>query len=575
MAEYGHAFALVVAALVLLSILSSVLSFRLGAPLLLVFLLVGLLAGEDGPGNIHFNDAPLAYAAGSLALAVILFDSGFATPLRVYRVAAAPAITLATLGVVVTAALAGWVAHAVLPLSWTESLLLGAAISSTDAAAVFFLLRTGGIRIRERVRSILEIESGTNDPVAVFLTLTLLELAMAPQAPDRIGPMVLLHLVQQFGLGAALGLSGGWAVVRVINVFDMDTALYPLVALSATLCVFAGADLLGGSGFLAVYLAGLVAGNRPLKAKYSLRRFQAAMTWLSQILMFLTLGLFATPSQFPAAIVPALLVAAVLTFIARPLATVACLAPFRVPPRETAFVAWVGLRGAVSILLAILPLMGPTEHARLIFNTAFLVVVFSLLIQGWTVRPVARRLGLIESDTSGLVDRIDVELPGRATHELVAYRLSEKSPVLMGVRIPRWARPSLVLRQGESMRPHQAGDLKPGDTVYLFCAERHIKLLDRIYAGSPAGDERLFLGDFSLPPEITVNSVAERYGLPVPPDLSNKTLRDAFAHRLRGRAELGDRIPLGSFELIVRDISAEGDILEVGLLLDNPDAARR
>ena len=573
--DFGQAATLVIAALVLLSILSSVLSFRLGAPLLLVFLFVGLLAGEDGPGQIHFNDAPVAYLIGSLALAVILFDSGFATGLGTFRAYAGPALSLATIGVVLTAAVVGAVAHVLLPLSWSESLLLGAIVASTDAAAVFFLLRAGGIRIRERARSILEIESGSNDPTAVFLTIVLLQAVTLQASPQDLGMTLALDLVRQFGLGIALGIGGGWAVERLNNAFDMESALYPLIALSAALCVFSGANLAGGSGFLAIYVTGLYAGNRPLKAKGSLRRFQAAMTWLAQILMFLTLGLFATPSQFGAALIPALVLAATLTFVARPLAAAICLAPWRIPARETTFIAWVGLRGAVSILLALLPVVAQADNARLMFNTVFLMVLFSLLIQGWTIRPVARWLRQVETATGGLLDRIELELPGRSAHDLVAYKLSAGSPALLGIRVPRWARPSLVVRGGESMRAHQAGELRAGDLVYLFCAERHVRLLDRIYAGSPAGDERAFLGDFSLAPDVTVDSLAQRYGLAVPEDLAGKTLRDAIRTRLQGHAELGDRVALGPFELIVRDLDGDGEILEVGLLLDNPDAVSR
>lgn len=572
--DFGLGVTLAISALVLLSILSSVLSFRLGAPLLLVFLFVGLLAGEDGPGQIHFNNAPLAYFVGSLALAAILFDSGFATDWRSFRAASRPALTLATLGVLLTSLIVGAAAHALLPLQWAESLLLGAAIGSTDAAAVFFLLRTGGIRIREPARSLLEIESGSNDPAAIFLTITMLEFATQQRAPGELGLALAFNLIQQFGLGTAIGLAGGWLLVRLVNTFDLDAALYPLVVLSCAICLFTGTQYIGGSGFLAVYLAGLYAGNRPLKAKHSMRRFQAATTWLAQILMFLTLGLFATPSQFPTVLLPALLLAAVLTFLARPLASAICLAPFRLSLRENIFVAWLGLRGAVSILLAILPLMAGLPNGGLIFNTVFLMVVFSLLLQGWTVRPVAKKLGLIEPG-GGLVDRLGIELPGRSSHELVAYLLNERSPALEGMHLPRWARPSLIVRDGESMRAHQAGRLREGDLVYLFCPERHIKLLDRIYAGGSKGDEREFFGDFSLAPDVSVDSVAERYGIAVPPDLAGKTLQEAIAMRLRGQAELGDRITLGPFELIVRDINSEGNLVEVGLLLDNPDAAGR
>ena len=573
--EFSHTIILVTAGLVLISILSSVLSYRLGAPLLLVFLFVGLLAGEDGIGGIDFDHAGLAYLIGSLALAVILFDSGFATPISSFRLAAAPALTLATLGVVMTSGLIGAFAHYLLPLSWPESLLLGAAIGSTDAAAVFFLLRTGGIRIRERVRAILEIESGSNDPAAIFLTLTCLQVATLVRSPEELGSTLLLDLVRQFGLGALIGLSGGWLTTRLINAFTIDTALYALVALSAALCIFEGTNLLGGSGFLAVYLAGLYAGNRPLKSKYSLRRFQAASTWLAQILMFLTLGLFATPSQFPQVLMPALLLAVVLTLLARPLSVLVCLAPYRLPWREQLFVSWIGLRGAVAILLAILPVMAGMTNAHIIFNTVFLIVLFSLLIQGWTIGPVARKLRLIETESQGLIDRIELELPGRSQHDLVGYRLSKASPVLRGIRIPRWATPSLVVRGGESMRPHQAGELEAGDLIYLFCSERHLRLLDNIYAGKELSNDREYRGDFSLMPGATINSVADRYGIPVPADLHNCTLEQAFQRRLRGRVELGDRLPLGPYELIVRDISRDGDIVEVGLLIDDPDAAWR
>jgi cell volume regulation protein A len=565
---------LVVAALVAISIFSSVLSFRMGAPLLLVFLGIGLLAGEDGIGGIVFDDAGVAYWVGSLALAMILFDSGFATAWRTYKVAAAPALTLSTLGTVLTAVVVSLAAYLILPIGWLPAMLLGACISSTDAAAVFFLLRAGGMRIRERVRSIVEIESGTNDPIAIFLTLAILDLAISIDG-QNVDLSLLSTLFAQFGLGIVLGLGGGFALVRLTNALDIETALYPIVVLAMAMCVFAGTSLVGGSGFVAVYLAGLVAGNRPLKGKYSMRRFQAGLTWLAQIMMFVALGLFATPSEFPQVLLPAILLAVILTVVARPLAVFVCLWPFKLPVQESAFVSWVGLRGAVSILLAILPLRAGLEDGQTIFNVVFLMVIFSLLIQGWTVRLAALRLKLVDSPSGGMVDRMELELPGRAAHELVGYRLSGKSPALRGLRIPRWARPSLVIRHGESLRPHQAGDLLEGDLVYLFCAERHVRLLDRIYVGKDSGDSRDFLGDFSLPPDTSIDSVAARFGIPVPPDLMGKTLREAFASRLRGGAELGDRIPLGPFELIVRDLGNDGHLEEIGLLLDDPDLVRR
>ena len=387
---------LVGTALVVAAAFSSLIAFRFGAPLLLLFLCIGLATGADGLG-IQFDNARVAYFAGSLALAVILFDSGFGTPLSAMRQAAGPALTLATLGVLLTTGIFGVAAHYLLGLNWLEDFLLGAAVASTDAAAVFFLLRAGEINLRERVRSTLEVESGTNDPIAIFLTITLVEIIAIHANPDAnvLVANLAIGFVLNMGLGAIVGLLGGMGIVRLVERLNLDHGLLPIFVLTLSLMVFAAAGAIGGSGFLAVYLAGLVAGNSDIRAVTILKRFQDGMSWLAQIIMFLILGLFATPSQFPAILVPAVLLGLFLMFVARPLAVWLCLIPFRLPRPEVAFVSWVGLRGAVSILLAITPLLGGIENGRTIFNVAFIVVLVSLVVQGWTVGPLARRLGLI------------------------------------------------------------------------------------------------------------------------------------------------------------------------------------
>ncbi|MBY8964535.1 potassium/proton antiporter [Algiphilus sp. NNCM1] len=563
---------LVISTLLVLSIFSSVLSFRIGAPLLLVFLTIGLVAGSVSLGGLPFDDAGLAFWLCSLGLAVVLFDSGFATPWRAYRKAAAPALTLATVGTIITAGVFSVSAYWLLPIDWPLALLLGACLSSTDAAAVFFQLRSGGVRIQERVRSTIEIESGTNDPIAIFMVIAVLAVIDGDQSA---GTLLLMTLVEQFGIGAALGLLGGATIVRAINMLDIETALYPVAVLGMTLLLFSATTWIGGSGFLAVYLAGLVAGNRPLRAKYSMRRFQAVLTWLAQILMFVTLGLLAVPENLMTVFWPALGLALVLMFVARPLAVALCLPLQGFSRNETLFVSWVGLRGAVSILLAIMPMQSGIAGGELLFNVVVLVVVFSLLLQGWTVKAAARASKVLLSEQSAMIDRVELELPGRAEHELVGYRLSENSPAITGARIPRWARPSLVIRDGHSLRPHQAGALQANDTVYLFCAEHHIRLLDRIYATSHGLDARQWLGDYSLPPDALVEPIAQRFAIALPPDLKGLTLREVFEQRLRGRIELGDRVPLGEFALIVRDLSGEGTIEEVGLLVDDPETVGR
>ncbi|WP_343867513.1 potassium/proton antiporter, partial [Caenispirillum bisanense] len=556
------------AGLVTLSIFTSLLSMRVGAPLLLVFLLVGLAAGEDGFLGIDFDNAPAAYFVGSLALAVILFDSGFGTPMKSFRMAAGPALSLATVGVLLTAGLLGVAAHLLMDLTLIEGLLLGAIVSSTDAAAVFFLLRVGGMKLRDRVRSTLEIESGSNDPMAVFLTILLADMAARGLTFSDIGPEVALTVVQQLGLGLVAGFAGGKAIVMVMRRVRLDAMLSPLTVLCLALTLFGLVSVVGGSGFLAVYVAGVTAGNDAMPQAATLKRFQAGMTWLAQIVMFLTLGLLATPSSFAAVAVPAVLLAVFLILVARPVAVWLVLLPFRFSPRDTLFASWVGLRGAVSILLAIVPMVAGLEVGQTLFNTAFIIVLVSLVVQGWSVRWMAHRLGMLVPSRSGLVERFELELPDRAGHELVVYRITENAAVTEGERVPRWARPALVVREGRSLAWRQAGGLRKGDYVYVFINPQYVPLLDRLFARPEGPDlsDTAFFGDFPLSPDTTLDSVAALYGLPTPPGLDpTRTLIETFRHVFDGRAAPGDRIALGTAEVIVRELDEHGEIASLGL----------
>jgi len=555
--------------LVIATIFTSLAAFRFGAPLLLIFLGVGLLVGEDGLG-LQFRDANTAYFVGSLALAIILFDSGFGTKLRAFRQAALPAVTLATVGVLLTTGFVGVSARYLFDLPWPEAFLLGAIISSTDAAAVFFLLRAGGIRIKERIRSTLEIESGSNDPMAIFLTIALVELVKSGQFGGAVIEMA-IGFVQQMGLGLAIGLLGGNLIVYTMNRLKLEGGLYPILVLSGALFFFSIAGVIGGSGFLAAYVAGLVAGNKTMRGGHALRRFQDGITWLAQIVMFLILGLLATPSQFYAIAVPAIALAFFLTFVGRPLAIWLCLVPFRYDRQETTFVAWVGLRGAVSILLAIIPIIGGVANAQLYFNAAFIIVLTSLVVQGWTIAPVARWLNIGVPPRLGPVEKIELELPGTAHHELIVYRVVAGSPVVEGERLPRWARPSLVIRDGQSMRYHYAGRLQPGDYVYMFIPPRNARLLDRLFAspGKLAGDDGEFFGAFALDPSKSLADLKSAYGVKLPRGANPETsLRDFMTDRLGGTAELGDRVSCGPVDLIIREMNSDGKIIGVGLALD-------
>lgn len=566
---------LVSAGLLVLSVITSVVALRVGAPLLLLFLGIGLLAGEDGIGGIPFDGSEEAFFIGSVAIAIILFTSGFETRWSAFRQAAAPALVLATAGVILTAGLVGVAARLLLGLDWLEALLLGAIVGSTDAAAVFFLLRVGGITIRDRVRSTLEVESGSNDPMAIFLVVVLLELVVADAGVATVGLSLLQAFALQMGLGLVLGLAGGWVVVQVINRTALEPGLYPVAVMGGIAILFAGTGLLGGSGFLAVYVAGLVVGNLPVRATPYLHRFQEGFTWLAQIVLFLTLGLLATPSAFADIFVPVLAVALVLIVLARPLAVGLCLWPFGFRRNEVVFMSFVGLRGAVSILFAILPITAGLANGQLLFNAAFIIVLVSLLVQGWTIAPFARWLEVVVPPRTAPVERVELELPGTAHHELVVYHITDGSPVAKGHRLPRWARPALVVRDGRSYSVHLAGRLKPDDYVYIFTGPAFIPLLDRLFASRASLDaaDRAFYGDLPITPGASIAALARSYGIDVAASSEDETVAAFLARQFDGRLELADRLALGPVDLIVRAVDEAGDATEIGLSLARVDEA--
>ena len=391
-----------VSALVFASVLTGLVSARIGFSFLLVFLLAGILAGEDGVGGYRFDDHRLSFWVGTVALAIILLDGGLRTSFSTFRTGLRPAALLATLGVLVCAgitAVAGvwWVG-----LDWTTALLLGAIVGSTDAAAVFALLTRSGVTLNERVTATLEIESGVNDPMAVYLTLAFIALlAGGMQGGLDTASSLVTSFLQQFGWGTLLGLVTGWAMaglLRRVAARDVGGGILALLVAAGGLTTFAVTGLLGGSGFLAVYLFGLIVANRAAKVVAPTLPALDGYAWLAQAGMFLLLGLLVTPSTLVPSLGPALGVAAVLIFVARPVAVWLCLRPFRFSARETWFISWVGLRGAVPIVLALFPLLAGTPQAQLLFNVAVVVVLASLLIQGTTIGLVARRLGVALPD---------------------------------------------------------------------------------------------------------------------------------------------------------------------------------
>ncbi len=558
------------ALLVLLGIMSSLAAMRFGVPLLLVFLIVGMLAGESGPVGLKFDDVRTTYVVGSIALALILFDGGLRTRFATFRSVLAPAVTLATLGVLLTAALTAPVARFLFDLSWIEALLVGAVVASTDAAAVFFLIHARGLRLRPRVAATLEVESGSNDPFAVLLTTLLVEFLTLG---DRSWQHVAMVLGQQAILGALIGVFGGRAMAFVLNRLGLAQGLHaPFVATSA-LVVFGFASVMHASGFLAVYLAGLVVGNRPTRAHNTVVVFLDAVTWLAQIVMFVLLGLLVWPLRLFESIWPALAVAVTLMLVARPLAVFLCLLPFRFPWRENAFVSWVGLRGAVGVFLASIPLLVGLPKAYLYFDIAFVVVVASLLVQGWTIAWAARRLHVALPRQAPLPRRVELDLPGQLAQEIVGYPLAPNSPYLARGLLPSWARPTLVVRDEKILSPTEAAPVRQGDYVYLLAPPEKAQALDRFFVKMPppaVPDARL-LGDFFVSGDVTLGALAEIYGLTVAPDAAAVTLAAFMADELERVPRQGDVVPLGPIALVAHRVS-DGRASTVGLRLPEEDA---
>jgi len=555
--------------LVLAGILSSLIALRFGAPLLLLFLILGMLAGEGGPGGIAFNNVTVAYTVGSVALALILFDGGLRTRFATFRSVLAPALTLATAGVLLSTLITAPVAKFALGLDWTQALLMGAVVASTDAAAVFFLSSARGLRLRPRVRAILEVESGTNDPFAVALSLVLVEML---QIGDSSFSHALVTLLRQAALGALIGYGGGRAIIMVLNRLPLPQGLHaPFVTVSA-LIVFALANALQGSGYLGAYLAGLVVGNRHTRAHSSVVTFLDAATWLAQIVMFVLLGLLVWPQRLTEGLFAAILVAAALMLIARPAAVFLCLAPFNFQFNEKLFVSWVGLRGAVAIFLASVPLLVGLPAAYLYFDVAFVVVLSSLLIQGWTVTPAARKLDMSFPRHDPLPRRVELDLPGQLSREIVGYPVAANSPFLRRGLIPHWARPTLVVRKEQILTPREADPVREGDYVYLLAPPEKAPALDRFFVNMPppiAPDPRL-LGDFFVPGDATLGALAEIYGLQIATKDTDTKLADYFASELHRAPRVNDVVTVGPIALLASKV-ASGRVTTVGLRLAEPE----
>lgn len=556
--------------LFVISIIATLISARLGAPMLLVFLIIGMLAGEEGLVGIQFDNPQVAFLIGSIALVIILFDGGMRTHPERFRVALAPASMLATVGVVLTCGIVGVAAAYLLDLTLLQGLLLGAILSSTDAAAVFSIFQSQRLRIKERVASTLEIESGSNDPMAVMLTLTLVGVLAEGKT---LNWEVAGSFLQQALVGAVMGYAAGRVFVFLCRKLPLSFAFFPLLAVASCIFTYATTNILGGSGFLAVYLMGYLVGNARLPQIIHILRMHDGLAWISQIGMFLMLGLLVVPTNLLNHLIPALLLAAILIFVARPIAVIVSLVPFRFPARDQLFISWVGLRGAVPIILALFPWLAGMPDEHLYFDVAFVVVIVSLVLQGWSIVPVARWLKLevpkeLAPDQAMPLDAV----PSNDVMEVLAYNVTDSSPVLaLSWADLQFKQPIQflgLLRDGEWLLPAKKPVFNAKDTIMVLAKLKDVQKISEVLAQDAEKSvlsNSSFFGDFVLNGDITLSDLDSFYTINLD-DLDKKqTLAGYIGQRFHRRVVIGDQVKLDQLLLTVRQINDAGETVQVGI----------
>lgn len=465
--------------LIFFSLIAGKTSYRFGVPVLILFLLIGMLAGSEGLVGIAFDNANWAQAMGIVALNFILFSGGLDTDWKSIRPVLGPGLTLATLGVVLTALSIGLFVWLLTDFSLLEGLLLGSIVSSTDSASVFSILRSKSLSLKGTLRPTLELESGSNDPMAYILTLTFIQMMLVPETGIFIQ---IPRLIWQIVLGLGLGYSVGWLGKAVFNRIRLDyEGMYPVLMIAIQFFSFSLTQFLGGNGFLAVYVTAVYLGNQNLYHKHQIVKWFDGFAWLMQIVLFLTLGLLVFPSQLLPVMGVSLLISAFMILIARPFSVFLSLLPFRIPFREKSFISWVGLRGAVPIVFATYPLIAGIEKAQLIFNIVFFISLTSLLIQGTTLPIAAKWLKLLLPED---IKRPDPDQLDELKSAMVEIRLSAASYAagrrVLDLKFPKTALITFIQREGNYITPNGATVLKPGDKLFILMQDA--SSLEAIYA---------------------------------------------------------------------------------------------
>lgn len=560
-------------ALLFVSVVSTTVSARLGMPLLLAFLGVGMLAGEEGIAGIVFDNVVVANFISQIALAVILLDGGLRTHISGFRIALKPSAVLASWGVFATVLLLGVFATFYLGLDWKFGVLMAAIVGSTDAGAVFNLLRNSGVRLNERVQATLEIESGANDPMAIFLVTALITMIMQPQDSGIFAFVKML--LMQIGFGLAAGWLGGRVLARLVGRLNLAEGLYALMIMSGGLIIFALTNSVGGSGFLAVYFAGIMVGNQQNRATEHVLRVMDGLAWLAQAALFVMLGLLVTPSSVLNKGADALVIAVFLMLVARPAAVFSGLWKFNYSLREKAYISWLGLRGAVPISLAMMPLVMGVPNSALLFDVAFAVVVLSLLIQGTTIPVMARILNVAVPPKPEPKDTLDLWLSEHEAVKMSAFEVKTDSGA-EGVH-PDSPEPIsdsfdtrcfALIRNGRKIPLNPDTALQAGDTAWYILPEGKTDNMARYFTetGRSMREQFDYFGEFVVSPHARTGDLAQAYGLILDEGEEDLSLIRWFEQRSGHTNPIeGDRVEIHGVTLTVKELDKTGTVTLMGL----------
>lgn len=475
-------FILLLAFLFIVGVLTTRFSTRLGVPSLIFFIMVGMVMGSDVLGIIYFDNAAMAQMIGVIALVIILFEGGLQTNLKDVRPVIIPSLSLATVGVLITSGIVAGAAKMILGLDWLEAILFGAIVGSTDAAAVFAVLK--GHNISPKLGSTLEAESGSNDPMAVFLTVAMIELITIPDASIL---KLILDFFLQMGLGLILGVIFGKVAVKALNSINLDSSgLYPVFATAFALLTYGVTTFLNGSGLLAVYIAAIIIGNAEIAYRHSIFRFTEGFAWMMQILMFVILGLLVFPSELfnPAILIQGILISVILMLVARPVAVFLSTIKMDYSQKERIFLSWAGLKGAVPIILATFPLLAGIEGSHQIFNVVFFVVLTSALIQGATIPMLANKLGLNGPKKTIPMQSLELISLGKADAEMIEYEMESDSAIvgktLMEIHFPEGTLVNAIIRHGKLIAPTGNTVILAGDFLYILSERKNKPKLKKL-----------------------------------------------------------------------------------------------